>query len=67
MMFPARDNTASSEILIEIPFLHARNMSAAEIYLELCAAVYGRNVTGGETVLSFRFPSYVRISWFLGF
>jgi hypothetical protein len=46
MMCPAIDNPASCKIrAVVIRFLHARNMSVAEIHRELCAAVYGRNVT----------------------
>jgi hypothetical protein len=36
-MCPAIDNPASCEILAVNRFLHAKNMSAAEIHLELCA------------------------------
>jgi hypothetical protein len=43
-MCPATDNQASSEILAVIRFLHAKNMTAAEIHRELCAAAYGQNV-----------------------
>jgi hypothetical protein len=39
MMCPTIDNPASCEIRAVICFLHARNMSAAEIHSELCAAV----------------------------
>jgi transposase len=46
---PAIDNPASSEIRAVIRFLHAKNMSAAEIHRELCA-VYGQNVTSEGTV-----------------
>jgi hypothetical protein len=67
MKCPVIDNPASSEIRAVIPFLHAKNMSAAEIHLDVSAAVYGRNVTSEGTVLSFGFRSYVRISLFVGF
>jgi hypothetical protein len=43
-MCPATDNPASCEIYAFILFLHATNMSAAEIYRELCTAVHGQNV-----------------------
>jgi hypothetical protein len=43
MMFPATDNHANCEIHAVIHFLHAKNMSAAEIHHELCE-VYGQNV-----------------------
>jgi transposase len=33
-----------------IRFLHAKNMSAAEIHHELCAAVYGQNVMSEGSV-----------------
>jgi hypothetical protein len=38
-MCPAIDNPPAA-----ISFLHAKNMSAAKIHHELCAAVYGQNV-----------------------
>jgi hypothetical protein len=44
MMCPATDNHALCEIPAVIRFLHAKNMSAAEIHFELCAAVCGQNV-----------------------
>jgi hypothetical protein len=44
MMCPVMDNPASCEILTVIHVLHAKNMSAAEIHRELCAAVYDQNV-----------------------
>jgi hypothetical protein len=37
------DNLAICEICAVIRFLHAKNMSAAEIHSELCA-VYGQNI-----------------------
>jgi transposase len=49
MMCPAIDNPASCEFRAVVHFLHAKDMSAAEIHRELCA-VYGRNVTSGGTV-----------------
>jgi transposase len=48
-MCPAIDNTTSCEIRTIICFLHTKNMSAAEIHCELCAA-YGQNVMSEETV-----------------
>jgi hypothetical protein len=39
MMCPAIDNPTSCEIRAVIPFLHAKDMSAAEIHLELYTAV----------------------------
>jgi hypothetical protein len=44
MMRPAISNTASWEIRAVIRFLHAKIMNAAEIYRELCAALYGQNL-----------------------
>jgi hypothetical protein len=41
MLCPAIDNPDGCEICDIIRFLHAKNMSAAEIHRELCAAVYG--------------------------
>jgi transposase len=49
MMCPAIDNPASCEIGAVIRFLHAKNMSAAEIHLELCV-VYGQHVVSEGTV-----------------
>jgi hypothetical protein len=46
---PERENPASSEICAVIRFLHAKNMSAAEIHLELCT-VYGQNVMSERTL-----------------
>jgi hypothetical protein len=43
MLRPAISNPASFEIHSLIRFLHAKNMSAAGIHLELCA-VYGKYV-----------------------
>jgi hypothetical protein len=47
-MCPAIDNPATCEINVVIRFLHAKNMSAAEIHCELCA-VYGQNIMSGGT------------------
>jgi hypothetical protein len=44
MTCSATDNPTSCEICIVIHFLHVKNMSGAEIYHELCMAVYGQNV-----------------------
>jgi hypothetical protein len=46
----AIDNPASCEIRTFIRFLHAKNMSAAEIHRALCAAVYGQSVMSEGTV-----------------
>jgi hypothetical protein len=48
-MCPAIDNPASCEIRAVIRFLHSKNMSATEIYRELCA-VCGQNVMSEGTV-----------------
>jgi hypothetical protein len=49
MTCPATDIPASCEIRAVIRFLHAKNMSLAEIHNELCAAVYCQSVmTGGN-------------------
>jgi hypothetical protein len=48
-MCSAIDNPASCEIRAVSPFLHVKNMSAAEIHRELCA-VYNQNVMGEGTV-----------------
>jgi hypothetical protein len=50
IMCPAIDNSVSCEIRAVIRFLHAKNMSAAEIHHELCAAVYGQNGTSEGAV-----------------
>jgi hypothetical protein len=42
-MCPAIDNPANCEICAVISFLHAKDVSAAEIHRELCT-VYGQNV-----------------------
>jgi hypothetical protein len=49
MMSPAIDNPISCEIHDVITFLHAKNVSAAEIYRELRAA-YGQNAMSEGTV-----------------
>jgi hypothetical protein len=48
-MCPEIDNPARSKIRPVIRFLHAKNMSAVEIHLELCT-VYGQNVLSEGTV-----------------
>jgi hypothetical protein len=48
-MCPAIDNPASCEIRAVIRFLHAKNMSAADMHRELCT-VYGQNVMSEGTV-----------------
>jgi hypothetical protein len=48
-MCPAIDNPASYEIRSVIRFLHAKNMSAVEIYRELCA-FYGQTVLSEGTI-----------------
>jgi hypothetical protein len=49
-MCPVTDNPASCEIHAVICFHHAKNKSAAKIHRELCAAVYGQNVTSEGTL-----------------
>jgi hypothetical protein len=49
MMCPAIDNPARCKIRAIIRFLHAKNMSAAEIHSEL-RAVYSQNVMSEGTV-----------------
>jgi hypothetical protein len=44
MMCSAVDNPTSCKIHALICFLHAKNMSAAEIHRELRVAVYNQNV-----------------------
>jgi hypothetical protein len=44
MMCPAPGNPARCEIRTLTRFLHAKNMSAAEMHRVLCAAVYNQNV-----------------------
>jgi hypothetical protein len=48
-MCPAIDNPISCEICAVIRFLHAKNMIAAEIHLELYV-VYVQNITSEGTV-----------------
>jgi hypothetical protein len=48
-MCPEIDNPASCEIRAVIRFLHAKNMSSAEIHRVLCT-VYGQNITSEVTV-----------------
>jgi hypothetical protein len=48
-MCPAIDNPVSCEIRAVIRFLHAKNISAAEIHRELCA-VYSQNVMNDGNV-----------------
>jgi hypothetical protein len=48
-MCPAIDTPTSCEIHAVIRFLHAKNMSAAEIHHKLCT-VYGQNVMSERTV-----------------
>jgi hypothetical protein len=50
MTCPAIDNPGSCEIHAVICFLHAKNMSAAEIHCELCTVVYDQNVMNEGTV-----------------
>jgi hypothetical protein len=49
MMCPAINNPACRGIRPLIRFLHAKNMSDAEIHRELCAAVYGQYVMSEGT------------------
>jgi hypothetical protein len=49
----AIDNPTSCEIRAVIRFLHAKNMSAAEIHCELCA-IYGQYVMSEGTVRQWR-------------
>jgi hypothetical protein len=49
MMYPTIDDPASCEIHAIIRFLHAKDMSAAEIYFKLCV-VYGQSVMSEATV-----------------
>jgi hypothetical protein len=49
MICHAMDNDASCDIRSIIRFLHAKNMSTAEIHCELCA-VYDQNVINEGTV-----------------
>jgi hypothetical protein len=47
-MCPVIDYPVSCEIRFVIHFLHTKNMSAGEIHHELCAAVYGQNMSEGN-------------------
>jgi hypothetical protein len=49
LLCPAIDNPASREIRAVIRFLHAKNMSVAEIRSELCI-FYGQNVVNEASV-----------------
>jgi hypothetical protein len=49
MVSPVTDNPVSCEIRTVIRFLHAKNMSVAEIRRELCA-VYDQNLMSEGTV-----------------
>jgi hypothetical protein len=49
MMHPVIDNVASCEICTVIHFLHAKNISAAEIQCEVCV-VYGQIIASKGTV-----------------
>jgi hypothetical protein len=49
MMCPAIGNPSTCKICAVICFLHTENMSAVEIYLELCV-VYGQNVMSEGTI-----------------
>jgi hypothetical protein len=48
-MCPAIANPASCEIRAVIHYLHAKNMSAAEIHRELCST-YGQNMMSEGTI-----------------
>jgi hypothetical protein len=50
MLCPVTDNPASCEIRTSSRFLHAKNVSAAEIHCELRAAAYGQNVKSEKTL-----------------
>jgi hypothetical protein len=54
MMCPATDSPTSCKIHAIIRFLHAKIASAAEIHLELRAAVCGQNVMSEGTVRQWR-------------
>jgi hypothetical protein len=49
MVYPAIENPTAYVIHAVTRILQAKNMSAVEIHLELCA-VYGQNVMSEETV-----------------
>jgi hypothetical protein len=50
MICPAIDYPGSGEISDANRFLHAKYMSAAEIYRELCEAVYSQIILSKDTV-----------------
>jgi hypothetical protein len=50
MMCPVIDNLASCEIRTVNRFPRAKNMIAAEIHRDLCAAIYSQNVMSEGTV-----------------
>jgi hypothetical protein len=49
MMRPAIDNPARCEIRANVRFLHAKNMSAAEIPREL-SVIYGQSIMSEGTI-----------------
>jgi hypothetical protein len=53
MMSPATDNPASCEIPTVLRFLHAKNMSTAEIRRELCVD-HGQNIMNKGTARQWR-------------
>jgi hypothetical protein len=50
MICPAIDNPASCEVRAANRFLHAKNMSAAEVHRELYTVVYCQNIMSEGTV-----------------
>jgi hypothetical protein len=48
MTCPAIDSPTSCEIRVVNRFLHARNVSVAEIHCEICVAVYGHSLPSGS-------------------
>jgi hypothetical protein len=50
MLCPANGNRSIGEIRAIIRFPHAKNINAAEIHCELCAAVCGQTVMSEGTV-----------------
>jgi hypothetical protein len=50
MMCTVIANPTSNKVHALIHFLHAKNMTAAEIHRELCMAVYSQNVMSEGTV-----------------
>jgi hypothetical protein len=52
-MCPVIDNPTSCKIHAAIPFLHVKNISAAEIHCELCT-LYNQNVMRKGTVRQWR-------------